>query len=64
MKNAILKAITGGMAALLFMWVVFLDSIFELPFPIAVIAGGWLYYFCWANDWFEEKKRSRHGARP
>ena len=66
MKNLVLKAITCFVAVMLFFWVVSLDSVFELPFGVAVIGLAWIYYFCWANDWFEatNKKRSRHGARP
>ena len=57
MKNLILKAITTVDVLALFVWVLSLDSVFELPYWVAVVGFGWLYFFGWANDWFEEKKK-------
>lgn len=58
MKNLILKTITAIDVLALFVWVASLDSGFELPFWVAVVDFGWLYFFGWANDWFEEKKKA------
>jgi hypothetical protein len=59
MKNLFLKTITAIDVFALFAWVLSLDSVFEIPYWVAVVGFGWIFYFGWANDWFPEETNKK-----
>ena len=53
MKNTFLKTTSWIMGAVAVVAVLFVEN--PVMFMVLCLSLGWLGFFWWANDWFEEK---------